>query len=70
MLVDDLKRLEFEIKQWRHKVFDYIEQYVPKKDDGTSTYWMLMKDLNNLKECLPPEYAFQKLLYIVKLIVN
>ena len=63
--MEDLKKLDSDIREWKIRVFDFIDKYVPKKDDGTSTYRMLMKDLEDLKKHLPMEYAFRKFLYIV-----
>ncbi|XP_006463634.1 hypothetical protein AGABI2DRAFT_194400 [Agaricus bisporus var. bisporus H97] len=56
-LVDRLKQLDDDIGQWKLTVFDWIDKNVPKHDDGTSTYRMLMKALSDLKERLPPEYV-------------
>ncbi|XP_006463621.1 hypothetical protein AGABI2DRAFT_194393 [Agaricus bisporus var. bisporus H97] len=54
-LVDNLKQLDDDIEQWKVTVFDWIDKNVPKHDDGTSTYRMLMKALSDLKERLPHE---------------
>jgi hypothetical protein len=52
---EDLKELDFNIQEWKVIVFFWIDNNIPKEDDGTSTYRMLMKDLKNLKDHLPPE---------------
>ena len=73
-LVDDLKKLDSDIEYWKSEVVETcvpVDNYVSKRDDGTSTYRMLVKNLKDLKEHLQLEYAFRKLLlYIVRLMAN
>ncbi|KAF7760318.1 hypothetical protein Agabi119p4_10994 [Agaricus bisporus var. burnettii] len=52
-LVDKLKQLSEEIKQWKRKVWD--DNDMQSYEDGTTNYPMMVKALNDLKERLPPE---------------
>ncbi|EKM74096.1 hypothetical protein AGABI1DRAFT_123646 [Agaricus bisporus var. burnettii JB137-S8] len=57
-LVDKLKQLSEEIKQWKRKVWD--DNDMQSYEDGTTNYPMMVKALNDLKERLPPELVDMK----------
>ncbi|XP_006457430.1 hypothetical protein AGABI2DRAFT_181640 [Agaricus bisporus var. bisporus H97] len=52
-LVDKLKQLNEEIKEWKRMVWDNNNMH--SFNDGTSKYPRMVKALNDLKERLPPE---------------
>ncbi|XP_006455517.1 hypothetical protein AGABI2DRAFT_145641 [Agaricus bisporus var. bisporus H97] len=60
-LLINLKKLDEDIQEWKVNLSDVLETKIPKQDDGSSSYRMLMKALKDLKERLPPEYDFPKI---------